>query len=175
MHSDIAGVVLAGGRSSRMEQNKALLKHKGKTFLENAIQSLKQSNIKNIYVSGNYKNHNCIKDQKDFEGPAIAMHDIIKSLPYSKFLFLAVDMPLITSNVISYLLKYQNGAFFEDNYLPVFINTQHKKLQKTIKVRDFLAQFNLNVLKTPQEFQKNIININTKTQLQEYIQDEYKA
>lgn len=167
MHKDIAGVVLAGGRSSRMKENKALLKYKGKTFLENAIQSLKQSNIANIYVSGNYENYNCIKDQKNFEGPAIAMHDIIKTLPYNKFLFLAVDMPLITSNVLNYLLEHKNGAFFKNNYLPVFINTLNKELQKTIKVQDFLAQFKLNELELPKEFSKNIINLNTPQQLQE--------
>ena len=48
----IAGVVLTGGRSSRMGQNKALLDYQGKPLIEHMMEILKTTGIKEIFISG---------------------------------------------------------------------------------------------------------------------------
>src|SRR5579883_682076 len=46
----IAGLVLAAGESSRMGQDKALLGYRGRTFLEDILQSLRDAGIERITV-----------------------------------------------------------------------------------------------------------------------------
>ena len=46
----IAGLVLAAGESSRMGSDKALLKYRGRTFLENIIDELKDAGVEHCAV-----------------------------------------------------------------------------------------------------------------------------
>ncbi|MGH9356343.1 MAG: nucleotidyltransferase family protein [Terriglobia bacterium] len=48
--SGIAGLVLAAGESSRMGRDKALLKYRGKTFLEAIVANLQQAGVPRIIV-----------------------------------------------------------------------------------------------------------------------------
>lgn len=46
----IAGLILAAGASSRMGRDKALLEYRGKTFLENIVETLRAAGIARILV-----------------------------------------------------------------------------------------------------------------------------
>jgi molybdenum cofactor cytidylyltransferase len=46
----IAGLILAAGESSRMGKDKALLAHRGRTFIETILATLRQSGISRIAV-----------------------------------------------------------------------------------------------------------------------------
>ncbi len=172
MKNDIVGIVLAGGKSSRMGENKALLKYKNQTLLEIAQQNLKKSGVHKVYISGCYKNYNCIADKQEYQGPAVAMQNIINSLPYNNFLFTAVDMPLLTPLVFKHLMQFKQGAYFKNNYLPVFINkTQGTLTNKHHKVQDLLKNFKALEINIPLELKDLIVNINTKQDWQKHIHE----
>ena len=101
MKTRILGVVLAGGRSSRMGSDKALLIHaNGLTFLNHAIARL-TSLVPQVVVSGRLldpeiKTVDSVPDQTPGLGPAIAVWSatiFAKQHGFDSILVTPVDMP----------------------------------------------------------------------------------
>ena len=95
------GVVLAGGNSSRMGQDKATLKlASGETFLERAIANLAQA-CRSVAVSGRAVDRAdvfSIADLKPQLGPAMAVWSAVqfaKERGFEAVLVVPVDMPLV--------------------------------------------------------------------------------
>lgn len=104
--SAIAGVVLAGGRSSRMGKNKALLDYQGKPLVEHMMEIIKRAGIREIFISGDVDGYDCLPDPAPFTGPAEAIKSIIQRLSsYAGFLFVPVDMPLLKPEMLHLLLN----------------------------------------------------------------------
>ena len=59
--ADTAMIILAGGASSRMGQDKCDLRFNGLTFLETQIRKGQQLEMPKIYVSG-YKGKDCTQE-----------------------------------------------------------------------------------------------------------------
>ena len=80
-------LLLAGGKSKRMGENKAELLYNGKTFVDNLIEKAKQLGIKQIYLSGYQQEQEGLKVVKDVYqgvGPIGGIHAGMKILetPY---------------------------------------------------------------------------------------------
>ena len=164
---DIAGVILAGGRSSRMRQNKALLDYNGQTLLDHMIALLQQSGLKDIYVSGNLKGYWCLPDRTPHEGPACAIHDVLQYLDdYEGALFVPVDMPLLTPEILEPLLMKPKGAFYEGCFLPAYI-TSLCSGAKASSVRELLGKIGVEQIALPEEFKPFMNNSNTPEEWQE--------
>lgn len=108
-----AGFVLAGGRSSRMGRDKALLKLNGQTLVERALGSLREV-CSEVAIAGGAEElarfGRLIPDQKAGCGP---LEGIVAALEQSSFewnLFLAVDMPYVPSAVWLRLLERAEDA-----------------------------------------------------------------
>lgn len=119
------GVVLAGGKSSRMGQDKSRLTWQGKTLLENARQQLKHLKLAQIEVVGGDSG---IPDQVEHQGPARAILQFMRQLPLQHntlVVVVPVDTPKLTSEMLQVLLdkaQEQNGAVcFEQAYLPAIL------------------------------------------------------
>ncbi|UUS13945.1 NTP transferase domain-containing protein [Stenotrophomonas sp. CD2] len=69
MNGAINGIVLAGGLSSRMGRDKALLPWKGRTLLEHMRGLLLQAGAGRVWVSGDYPAFGGIPDQVARCGP----------------------------------------------------------------------------------------------------------
>ena len=99
INNECLGVVLAGGLSSRMGQDKAQLKRNKHSepsklsMLEFSKQVLKDSGIRNIIVSGdNYD----VPDQIKQSGPVAGILSVLAKYPQVKsLLILPVDLPFI--------------------------------------------------------------------------------
>ena len=52
VRNKIAGIVLAGGKSSRMGQNKALLSYRGQPLIEHMQRLIGQAGLQDVYISG---------------------------------------------------------------------------------------------------------------------------
>lgn len=117
------GLVLAGGYSSRMGQDKAQLSWNGSTLLDHAIALLRESGIRTVRVAGHRPGYDCIPDQKPGAGPGVAISDLLASLPETAHvLVVPVDMPLMTPALLSRLLQTPGGAaYFEGFPLPALL------------------------------------------------------
>lgn len=138
---DCLGVVLAGGLSSRMGQDKAQLKrqHKATSPAENSAHSmldfskqlLADAGIKDIVISGD--NHQ-IPDRVAHAGPVGGIYSVLAHYPEhlqpKALLILPVDLPLMTATALSELrLKGElshKATFFRDSqknmhHIPLYL------------------------------------------------------
>ena len=97
------GVVLAGGKSSRMRKDKALLPFQGyKTLTAFQYQKL-QSIFGNVYISAKEDKFGgefeLILDSQKIYSPLIAIKSILQELN-APFFLIGVDMPLVSSEAI---------------------------------------------------------------------------
>ncbi|PKH92944.1 MULTISPECIES: molybdenum cofactor guanylyltransferase [unclassified Pseudoalteromonas] len=148
---DFTGVVLAGGKSSRMGTDKADLVLKNKTLLHNACDLLKDAGAKNILVSRNvtnpikslnhYPSEKYVKDIYPNSGPLGGIYSTLIATEHD-LLITAVDMPLLTSSLLSTIVlasqtnnvqsvsnqlnQSQIHAWhFENEPLPLYIRNTH--------------------------------------------------
>lgn len=163
----IAGVVLAGGRSSRMGESKAFLDYKGKRLVDHMIEILKEAEVQDVYVSGDLEGYSCIQDSEPHSGPAQAICDVMAGLKeYDGTLFVPVDMPFLTPEVLRILLDQPRGAYFEGRPLPAFIG-QPASCQSVASVRKLLHSLEIKALALPGKFEPCMANINTPGEWQE--------
>lgn len=123
----IAGIVLAGGLSSRMGQDKAQLLLAKQTLLTRSVELLSTLMLGDVFVSGKYKGFTCIEDINVELGPIGGIHACVESLSkqYSALFVLPVDMPLLGSEECRYLLQqfveYPQGVFYEHATFPMIL------------------------------------------------------
>lgn len=134
---NIAGVILTGGRSRRMGTDKSQLKIGDKTLLEHAEQLLLNSGIKPIFISGaKSSSKDCIKDKYIDKGPLAGISASLNYLTrYDFILFIPVDMPLLTKQIIVELQTHMSSLLvhFSNYNLPLMIknNAAIRKLIET--------------------------------------------
>lgn len=164
---NIAGVVLAGGQSSRMGQNKALLEFDGRTLLAHMTDLLRQL-TGDVYVSGDFAGYDCIKDSKPFAGPVSAIRDVLNYFggAYEGILFVPVDMPFLTKELLQQLAQYESGACYECWPLPLYL-AAGKSLAEGQSVWQMVAAMGVRVLPLPQERQSCFANLNTPEEWEE--------
>lgn len=163
----VVGIVLAGGRSSRMGKNKALLDYKGMRLADHMIQILKKTGLQDVYVSGDLEGYRCVPDSLPHSGPAQAICDVMATLKeYDGALFVPVDMPFLTPEVLRILLGQLRGAHFEGRPLPAFI-AQPVSRQSVASVRQLLQAWEIKTLALPEKFESFMANVNTPDEWQE--------
>jgi molybdopterin-guanine dinucleotide biosynthesis protein A len=115
-------VVLAGGKSSRMGQDKASLQREKQDMLSYSMSLLKAVGSSQVLVSGGEQG---IDDLVENLGPLGGIQSIIKKFKPQALLILPVDLPLMTSVELTRLkqvgeLSHQ-ACYFTDNYLPLYL------------------------------------------------------
>ncbi len=123
----ITAVLLAGGRSSRMGENKAFLKIGCRTFLDIQLEKLCALSVDEILISGDPDIIAPSFDKGSYNKSIRIVPDIVKDLGplgglYSCFcetkcdtaLVVGTDVPLISAatlnNILSYHLSHKNDA-----------------------------------------------------------------
>lgn len=116
----IAGLVLAGGTSSRMGQDKALLELDGQSQLSRTMMMLARAGLRDTYVSGSFTGFNCIADDAAALGPIGGLSSCAQVLAadYEAMLVVPVDMPLLTPDVLLPLLKNADNCTGGISYTP---------------------------------------------------------
>jgi molybdopterin-guanine dinucleotide biosynthesis protein A len=137
-HTACLGVILAGGLSSRMGQDKSQLIHAGtKTSMLNySKQLLVNSGIEHIVISGNVKSNEDYKIQDVIPqaGPVGGIYSVLSqftnSIQPKGLLILPVDLPLMSAKALSELrIKgelSQKATFFKDSegsnhHIPLYL------------------------------------------------------
>ena len=172
LYADIAGVVLAGGRSRRMGQNKALLQYRHRPLLDHMIDIVKQCGIDRVYISGQQDGYACIEDDSPFAGPAMAIQNVIAKLDtYDRFLFVPVDMPHLTAEVLTPLLNKKASVCYDGWPLPCVIKRQ-KNFHHDVSVKGLLKSCQAVGIDLPEPFLKNMRNINTPQEWERVVEYE---
>jgi len=166
----VTAVVLAGGGSTRMGQDKALLKLGNKTMLERVVEPL-QSIFENIIIVTNtpneYKMLNNVKFINDCinieeKNSLIGLYSGLKESETSHIFAIGCDMPFVNTELIKYminLLKNEDVVvpFVKGYYEPLYAiygkgcTLEFERLikQKWYKVTDVFK--NVNVKKVIEE------------------------
>lgn len=122
MRNDITGIILCGGKSSRMQTNKALLKLGDKTIIEIILEEMKKVFSK-IILSANecddfsFLNIPIVKDSQVNRGPLAGIYSSLKYSTTQKNFITTCDLPLINHKIIEFLLQHNSGA---EIIVPVF-------------------------------------------------------
>ncbi|KAF0819125.1 Molybdenum cofactor guanylyltransferase [Bacillus sp. ZZV12-4809] len=104
------GIILAGGHSSRMGENKALLKIGGKPVIERIAEQLSSIMPDVIVVANNleeyqFLGHPIVSDQWKEKGPLGGIHAGLSKSGTQSNLIVACDMPFISGELAGHLLE----------------------------------------------------------------------
>ena len=108
----VNGLILAGGKSRRMGQDKALLDRGGQSQLA-YLAGMLDKNVERVFVStradqkddGERRKYAQIVDRYDDMGPLAGILSAMEEHPDSDWLVVACDLPNITGETITHLLK----------------------------------------------------------------------
>ncbi|NOG84597.1 MAG: molybdenum cofactor guanylyltransferase [Candidatus Scalindua sp. SCAELEC01] len=181
----MTAIILAGGKSSRMGRNKALLKIEGTSFIERQIALLHEL-FDDIIISANTPSEYAflpipvIKDLYPEKGPLGGIYTglIESSSPYT--FFLACDMPFVelplirhlkglTSGVDAVVPKSERGleplhAFYSKKCIePIKKALDHSNL----RIISFFSEVSVKIveldsLSSSQTLKESITNLNTR-------------
>lgn len=112
MYNDITGIILAGGKSTRMGKNKSLLKIDDQTIIERVINLMKSCFKDVILITNTPEEYEFIdipiyKDIFEYKGP---LAGIQTGLSYSKTddnFIISCDIPLMTKEIIEFIIDYK--------------------------------------------------------------------
>jgi molybdopterin-guanine dinucleotide biosynthesis protein A len=177
--ANLNGLILAGGRSTRMEQDKGLINYHGKPQQEYLVDLLKPY-CKEIFISSKEnKKQNTITDHFDLDSPLNGILSAFHFDPAVAWLTVPVDMPHLNSKAIEFLLRHRDPkkvatCFFDsDGKLPEPLVTIWEAKSKPLlfdyynsggfSPRKFLEENDVQLLQAPDP--KILQNINTHEDL----------
>ena len=126
----LRAAVLAGGKSSRMGQDKALLQWQGRSLLQHALTLLQATGADPLMVSGRPGHASGVPDLLPHCGPPGAVLSLLHwlqdhgQLDGAPLLLIPVDMPLLTLPTLQQLLRQVvpgRGARFRNQIFPCIL------------------------------------------------------
>ena len=172
---DIPCVILAGGKSSRMNQDKCFLAFKNTTLIKYQYDRLSKI-FSNVYISSktNKFDFPCelILENNDIFSPLVALQTILQN--YKKIFIISVDTPNISKNSIEKLIS--DSTSFDitipktkdnktHNLCGIFKSSINNKIDEMIKDNNHKIGFLIKSSnsKTVDEFANDeFVNLNTK-------------
>ncbi|MDA3914987.1 molybdenum cofactor guanylyltransferase [Oleiagrimonas sp.] len=116
------GIVLAGGRSSRMGRDKALLDWHGRPLIDHQIDTLRSAGANPVRVSGDRPAHDGMADPVPHAGPLAGLSGMAAHLADGHLLVMPVDMPRMTPGLLERLRTATSDSAclrFKDRVLPM--------------------------------------------------------
>lgn len=127
-------MVLSGGKSSRMGQDKSCLVLGDHTMLEKSVGLLKQLELDDVFVSGNQYD---IPDIQANKGPVGGLYSAIKKLGLTEgdsIIVVPNDMPLMKKDVIELLIiesdKHKCTVVYQDQPMPLCLYISAKLVKR---------------------------------------------
>jgi len=113
MENRITAILLAGGKSQRMGTDKGLLDLNGKTFIQHICDALRPVVGSNILIVSANKDYDAlgfsrVEDIIENKGPVGGLYTALKESKTKVNLVLSVDVPLVTSELLQWLVENHN-------------------------------------------------------------------
>jgi molybdopterin-guanine dinucleotide biosynthesis protein A len=164
--SDITGVILAGGQSSRFGSNKALALLHGKSLISHVTDIMSAIFTDHLLVTNtpeqyDFLNMPMIKDQYPGMGPLAGIHAALMQINTSRAFVVACDMPNVSPELIRYLCSIDAQEYdvvipwLEKGQEPLF-GIYHKKSLPIID--SFLQQKKCQVTMALKKLQVRRVN-----------------
>ena len=183
--STITGIILAGGKSSRMGEDKGFLKLNGKTFMSSIIEALNPIVGEIIIVSNNSEydvfNLKRVADSMEDSGPLAGLYSGLLHSETENNIVLSCDVPLISTSVLKKLLEGAPSEAeviqfeSEGKTMPLVAMYKKKcrhhflKLLQTNerRLRFAIDQLDVKTITLDSELGKTVRNINTISELKD--------
>jgi molybdenum cofactor guanylyltransferase len=123
----IAGIILAGGKSSRYGKPKMFEVFKDQCFYEYSVAALKDNHLAPIVIATNehlfpyFKRDDVdfIIEDKTYRGPLFAMYHALSSIQDADWFFvLSCDIPFVTSNFVKKMISFTKEETY-DAIIPI--------------------------------------------------------
>ncbi len=112
MIADCTAVILAGGQSKRMGQDKASLVFEGQTLLAKAEQSLTPL-FEHVVVSTRQKRDDTelpqVLDDSEHRAPMMGIVAVFEAVDTDWLFVVGVDMPFISADLVKHMAKHRAG------------------------------------------------------------------
>ncbi len=173
---EIAAVILVGGKSSRMGQDKASLPYQGKRLVDVVAEVVRRTVTARIYASGEVEGYDSLPDLLAERGPVggICSSAVRLYKQYARALFIPVDMPLIDGELLQLLMTEEKPTcHFEGHPLPCVISLDRKTMRQIdaaaqmlarkqrLSVASFLERLEACAISVPSRLEKALTNTNT--------------
>ena len=181
MEGEAAGFVLAGGRSSRMGRDKALLPYQDRTLLQHVSQVVETA-VGNVTVIGPLERYTglglrVVPDVVAESGPLAGLVTALRETNRQRVLVIACDMPNVTSKmlwdlVIASARSDADAVVCDTGRLHPLCAVYHRRLlptaeaalsERSLRMHDFLAK--IHVERWPVSDPKLLANLNTPDEL----------
>lgn len=164
----LAGLVLAGGGSTRMGRDKALLELDGTSLLDRARALLHAAGADPVFVAGRPEEPDGLPDAEPGAGPAMAARDALLGLAdagHELALVVPVDMPLMTAETLDALVAAAaaGAAAYEGHPLPLCARLRQHALGEADprSMRDLLTALSAVALSPEGLDARLFTNVNT--------------
>lgn len=154
------GVVLAGGRSSRMGHDKAMLDWQGRPLLEHQMATLRAAGVDRVLVSGERPIYGGIVDTRNSAGPVAGLASVAATFGgEAVLLVIPVDMPCLQSDLLRRLRTADPDAIclrLAGHILPLClrIDTDSREVMVAIGAAENPQQRSLRALSTALDFRE---------------------
>ncbi len=187
---NISAVILAGGKNSRIKQEKSLIKIKGNHIIDKQVELL-ENIFENIIIVTNkeeikrkFPNLKIVEDEFQNCGPLGGIHAAMKNSNTESLFVFACDMPCLESSIIlRQIATYRSTATdilvprHEDGIEPlhaIYSKTNLPFLEECLiagrySVRSFYNKVNVKYIDFEKKYIKYFFNINTHTDLKKII------
>ncbi len=184
--ADITGIVLCGGKSLRMGQDKGLIEIMGKPMIEHVIAHIKPL-CHRIMISTNnddykYLGYEVIHDEWNDSGPAAGILSCLYKSENFQNLVISCDLPMASTSFLERLYEYSHDSEITIprvnthmqplcGYYDIVIRDRFKEyLTSGEKSMQFIVQyFNLRIISAEHlvgiNLEKELMNFNTPEDL----------
>ena len=178
---EVTGIVLAGGKSTRMGTDKGLLMLKGKTFVEHVCAALNPITEGRLLVVTNNEEYafckaTLVKDVVLDKGPVSGIYSGLQQSTTDLNIIVSTDVPFISTEFLRWLLAQHKAPFdvtevivkarvnpliavYNKSVASIFYENLITNKLKLITVVEGLSHQTIDV---PEQWLAQLANINTK-------------
>lgn len=111
-YSEVSGIILAGGKSTRMGENKSLLILNQKTVIERMVDLMESVFKEVIIITNTTSEYDFIdnpkyKDIYEHKGPLAGIHSGLTHSKTEKNFVISCDLPLMEQEMLKYILNFK--------------------------------------------------------------------